>query len=108
MAHTNLGRMNAKQNVQSLHFGDPTTKKRKEQIDHLFTFTDFDGVDAMNNLVERQLRPAVVIGGGSRETEITAVIFIDNGLEPFQVGIWTLPNSIALRHEHKVNGRSRL
>ena len=27
---------------------------------HLFTFLDHDGVDATNNLAERQLRPAVI------------------------------------------------
>lgn len=35
------------------------TRLRK-QHDHLFTFLDHDGVDATNNLAERQLRPAVV------------------------------------------------
>ena len=31
-----------------------------KQRDHLFTFLDQDGVDATNNLAERQLRPAVI------------------------------------------------
>lgn len=31
-----------------------------KQIDHLFTFLDHPGVDATNNLAERQLRPAVI------------------------------------------------
>lgn len=30
------------------------------QREHLFTFLDHDGVDATNNLAERQLRPAVI------------------------------------------------
>lgn len=32
----------------------------QKQRDHLFTFLDHDGVDATNNLAERQLRPAVI------------------------------------------------
>jgi transposase len=35
-------------------------KRLDKQRDHLFTFLDHDGVDATNNLAERQLRPAVV------------------------------------------------
>ena len=31
-----------------------------KQRDHLFTFLHHDGVDATNNLAERQLRPAVI------------------------------------------------
>jgi hypothetical protein len=31
-----------------------------KQRDHLFTFLDHHGVDATNNLAERQLRPAVI------------------------------------------------
>jgi len=31
-----------------------------KQRDHLFTFLDLEGVDATNNLAERQLRPAVI------------------------------------------------
>jgi len=31
-----------------------------KQRDHLFTFLDYDDVDATNNLAERQLRPAVI------------------------------------------------
>jgi len=31
-----------------------------KQIDHLFTFLDYQQVDATNNLAERQLRPAVI------------------------------------------------
>jgi len=31
-----------------------------KQRDHLFTFLEYDGVDATNNLAERQLRPAVI------------------------------------------------
>lgn len=31
-----------------------------KQLDHLFTFLDHPGVDATNNLAERQLRPAVI------------------------------------------------
>jgi transposase len=32
----------------------------QKQRDHLFTFLDHDGVEATNNLAERQLRPAVI------------------------------------------------
>ena len=32
----------------------------RKQRDHLFTFLDFDDVDATNNQAERQLRPAVI------------------------------------------------
>jgi hypothetical protein len=32
----------------------------QKQRDHLFTFLDHDGVDATNNLAERQLPPAVI------------------------------------------------
>ncbi len=32
----------------------------RKQQDHLFTFLDYPGVDATNNLAERQLRPAVI------------------------------------------------
>jgi len=32
----------------------------QKQRDHLFTFLDYDDVDATNNLAERQLRPAVI------------------------------------------------
>lgn len=35
-------------------------KRIAKQQDHLFTFLDHDGVDATNNLAERQLRPAVI------------------------------------------------
>jgi transposase len=35
-------------------------KRLNKQHDHLFTFLDHDGVDATNNLAERQLRPAVI------------------------------------------------
>src|ERR1700738_5705947 len=35
-------------------------KRLNKQRDHLFTFLDYDGVDATNNLAERQLRPAVI------------------------------------------------
>jgi transposase len=35
-------------------------KRLNKQCDHLFTFLDHDGVDATNNLAERQLRPAVI------------------------------------------------
>ena len=35
-------------------------KRLHKQSDHLFTFLDHDGVDATNNLAERQLRPAVI------------------------------------------------
>ena len=35
-------------------------KRLHKQRDHLFTFLDHDGVDATNNLAERQLRPAVI------------------------------------------------
>src|SRR6202023_1797489 len=31
-----------------------------KQRDHIFTVLDYDGVDATNNLAERQLRPAVI------------------------------------------------
>jgi transposase len=35
-------------------------KRIAKQSDHLFTFLRHDGVDATNNLAERQLRPAVI------------------------------------------------
>ena len=35
-------------------------KRLNKQRDHLITFLDHDGVDATNNLAERQLRPAVI------------------------------------------------
>src|SRR5215831_17268005 len=35
-------------------------RRLNKQRDHLFTFLDHDGVDATNNLAERQLRPAVI------------------------------------------------
>jgi hypothetical protein len=35
-------------------------KRLNKRRDHLFTFLDHDGVDATNNLAERQLRPAVI------------------------------------------------
>ena len=35
-------------------------KRLAKQADHLFTFLDYDFVDATNNLAERQLRPAVI------------------------------------------------
>jgi transposase len=35
-------------------------KRLYKQRHHLFTFLDHDGVDATNNLAERQLRPAVI------------------------------------------------
>jgi len=35
-------------------------QRLSHQRDHLFTFLDQDGVDATNNLAERQLRPAVI------------------------------------------------
>jgi transposase len=31
-----------------------------KQRNHLFTFLDYDGVEATNNLAERQLHPAVI------------------------------------------------
>jgi transposase len=37
-----------------------TSDRLYKQRDHLFTFLDHDGVDATNNLAERQLRPAVI------------------------------------------------
>jgi hypothetical protein len=44
--------------------GDPleesVANRLRKQRDHLFTFLDRDGVDATNNLAERQLRPAVI------------------------------------------------
>lgn len=44
--------------------GDPAEesvrKRFVKQRDHLFEFLDHDGVDATNNLAERQLRPAVI------------------------------------------------
>src|ERR1700675_3359276 len=35
-------------------------KRLHKQRDHLFTFLDHDGVEATNNLAERQLGPAVI------------------------------------------------
>ncbi len=44
--------------------GDPLEEsianRLRKQEDHLFTFLDHDGVQATNNLAERQLRPAVI------------------------------------------------
>ncbi len=44
--------------------GDPHEERIRQRLlkqrDHLFTFLDYDGVDATNNLAERQLRPAVI------------------------------------------------
>ena len=37
-----------------------TVNRLQKQHDHLFTFLDYDGVDATNNLAERQLRPTVI------------------------------------------------
>jgi transposase len=43
------------------HAGQEAVRNRLfKQRDHLFTFLDHDGVDATNNLAERQLRPAVI------------------------------------------------
>ena len=44
--------------------GDPVEEKVRNRLfkrrAHLFTFLDFECVDATNNLAERQLRPAVI------------------------------------------------
>jgi len=48
--------------------GEPRTDPVEEKVanrlrkrrEHLFTFLDYDGVDATNNRAERQLRPAVI------------------------------------------------
>ena len=56
-------------------------KRLSKQQDHLFEFLKHDGVDATNNLAERQLRPAVIArkiscgnktGKGARAFEILA------------------------------------
>lgn len=39
---------------------EAVANRLRKQQDHLFTFLDHDGVDATNNLAERQLRPAVI------------------------------------------------
>lgn len=39
---------------------ESVANRLRKQIAHLFTFLDHDGVDATNNLAERQLRPAVI------------------------------------------------
>jgi transposase len=38
----------------------PPSRRDVNRGDHLFTFLDHDGVDATNNLAERQLRPPVI------------------------------------------------
>jgi hypothetical protein len=57
---------------------EETVRKRlHKQRDHLFTFLDHDGVDATNNLAERQLRPAVIarkISCGNEEFIRTKVL----------------------------------
>ncbi len=48
---------------QTIEFQESTIKvlnRFSRQKDHLFTFMDYDQVDATNNLAERQLRPAVI------------------------------------------------
>jgi len=44
--------------------GDPleeaVANRLRKQQDHLFTFLDYEAVEATNNLAERQLRPAVI------------------------------------------------
>ena len=39
---------------------ESVANRLRKQRDHLFTFLDYDEVDATNNLAERQLRPAVI------------------------------------------------
>jgi len=39
---------------------ESVANRLRKQIDHLFVFLDHDGVEATNNLAERQLRPAVI------------------------------------------------
>ena len=39
---------------------EAVANRLRKQQDHLFTFLDYDAVDATNNLAERQLRPAVI------------------------------------------------
>ena len=45
-------------------WGDPieeaVANQLRKQRDHLFTFLDYEQVEATNNLAERQLRPAVI------------------------------------------------
>ncbi len=48
---------------QTIEFQESTIKVLKRfsrQKDHLFTFMEYDQVDATNNLAERRLRPAVI------------------------------------------------
>jgi transposase len=55
-------------------------KRLRKQRDHLLRFLDHDGVDATNNLAERELRPAMVarkLSAGNRTeagAEIHAVL----------------------------------
>jgi hypothetical protein len=42
------------------HLEEAVRKRLHRQRDHLFTFLEQPGVDATNNLAERQLRPAVI------------------------------------------------
>ena len=44
----------------------------RKQLDHLFTFLYYPGVDATNNLAERQLRPAVISRKNSCGNRTTA------------------------------------
>jgi hypothetical protein len=39
---------------------EAVAQRLRKQRDHLFTFLDYDAVEATNNLAERQLRPAVI------------------------------------------------
>jgi hypothetical protein len=50
-----------------------------KQRDHLYTFLDHDGVEATNNLAERQLRPAVIA------RKISCGNKTDSGVETFQI-----------------------
>ena len=63
--------------------GHPAEKKivrrLQKQRDHLFTFLDHPGVDATNNLAERQLRPAVI------SRKISAGNKTDRGARTWQV-----------------------
>jgi transposase/cell division protein FtsB len=42
------------------HDEEKLANRFRKQMDHLFTFLDYDEVDATNNLAERHLRPAVI------------------------------------------------
>jgi hypothetical protein len=61
-----------------------------KQRDHLFTFLDHDGVDATNNLAERQLRPAVIARKISCGNKTQKGARADSEVSKGNFGIWVL------------------